>query len=130
MALLRRRTREEIPHAGPYAPGWEVPAHFNFTRDVVDTLAADPARPALTFVDREGIVDRRTFHEISGDAARWAHLLRTRLDRRGCGHEQYEQRRVHLGRAVSGQPPLLSRGHYNEMKMEDEAAASGSGTCT
>jgi acetyl-CoA synthetase/medium-chain acyl-CoA synthetase len=81
VALLRRRTREEIPHAGPYAPGWEVPAHFNFTRDVVDTLAADPARPALTFVDREGIVDRRTFHEISGDAARWAHLLRTRLDR-------------------------------------------------
>jgi acetyl-CoA synthetase/medium-chain acyl-CoA synthetase len=58
-----------------------VPAHFNFTRDVVDTLAADPARAALTFVDREGIVDRRTFHEISGDAARWAHLLRTRLDR-------------------------------------------------
>ncbi|HWO80145.1 AMP-binding protein [Gaiella sp.] len=81
MALLRRRTKVDIPHAGPYAPGWEVPAHFNFTRDVVDTLAADPARSALTFVDREGIVDRKTFHEISGDAARWAHLLRTRLDR-------------------------------------------------
>jgi len=65
VALLRRRTKVDIPHAGPYAPGWEVPAHFNFTRDVVDTLAADPARSALTFVDREGIVDRKTFHEIS-----------------------------------------------------------------
>ena len=81
MALLRRRTKTEIPHAGPYPEGWDVPARFNFTRDVVDTLAADPARQALTFVDREGIVDRRTFHEMSGDAARWAHLLRTRLDR-------------------------------------------------
>ena len=38
-------------------------------------------RSALTFVDREGIVDRRTFADMSGDAARWAHLLRTRLDR-------------------------------------------------
>jgi acetyl-CoA synthetase/medium-chain acyl-CoA synthetase len=81
MALLRRRAKTEIPHAGPYAPGWEVPARFNFTRDVIDALAADPARAAMTFVDREGIVDRRTFHELSGDAARWAHLLRTRLDR-------------------------------------------------
>ncbi|HEX3290332.1 MAG TPA: AMP-binding protein [Gaiella sp.] len=81
MALLRRRTKTEIPHAGPYAPGWEVPARFNFTRDVIDTLAADPTRTAMTFVDREGIVDRRTFHDLSGDAARWAHLLRTRLDR-------------------------------------------------
>jgi acetyl-CoA synthetase/medium-chain acyl-CoA synthetase len=81
VALLRRRTKTEVPHAGPYAEGWDVPARFNFTRDVIDDLAADPARLALTFVDREGIVDRRTFHEISGDAARWAHLLRTRLDR-------------------------------------------------
>ena len=81
MALLRRRTKTEVPHAGPYPQGWDVPARFNFTRDVVDALAADPARLALTFVDREGIVDRRSFHEVSGDAARWAHLLRTRLDR-------------------------------------------------
>ncbi|MCZ7588435.1 MAG: AMP-binding protein [Gaiella sp.] len=81
MALLRRRTKSGIPHAGPYPPGWDVPARFNFSRDVVDALASDPLRAALTFVDREGIVDRRTFHEISGDAARWAHLLRTRLER-------------------------------------------------
>ncbi len=82
MALLRRKSREEeLPHAGPYPPGWDVPARFNFTRDVVEAYAADPLRSALTFVDHEGIVDRRTFHELAGDAARWAHLLRTRLDR-------------------------------------------------
>jgi acyl-coenzyme A synthetase/AMP-(fatty) acid ligase len=80
MVILRRKKRD-IPRAGPYAPGWDVPAQFNFTRDVVEALAIDPTRPALTFVDHEGIVDRRTFHEIAGDAARWAHLLRTRLDR-------------------------------------------------
>src|SRR5262245_22418465 len=82
MPLLRRRTKdEEVPKAGPYAPEWDVPARFNFTRDVVEALATDPLKPALTFVDREGIVDRRTFHELAGDAARWAHLMRTRLDR-------------------------------------------------
>ena len=82
MPLLRRRTKDdEVPKAGPYAPEWDVPARFNFTRDVVEALATDPLKPALTFVDREGIVDRRTFHEIAGDAARWAHLMRTRLDR-------------------------------------------------
>jgi acetyl-CoA synthetase/medium-chain acyl-CoA synthetase len=80
MVLLRKRKRD-ARDAGAYAPGWEVPAQFNFTRDVVETLAADPTRPALTYVDEEGIVDRRTFHEVASDAARWAHLLRTRLDR-------------------------------------------------
>jgi acetyl-CoA synthetase/medium-chain acyl-CoA synthetase len=82
MPLLRRRARdEEIPKAGPYAPGWDVPARFNFTRDVIEAIATDPLKAAMTFVDREGIVDRRTFHEIAGDAARWAHLMRTRLER-------------------------------------------------
>src|SRR6188472_3848988 len=82
MPLLRRRARDEaIPKAGPYAPGWDVPARFNFTRDVIEAIATDPLKAAMTFVDREGIVDRRTFHEIAGDAARWAYLMRTRLDR-------------------------------------------------
>ena len=83
MPLLRRKTREhhDVPKAGPYAPGWDVPARFNFTRDVVEALATDPLKSALTFVDSEGIVDRRSFHEVAGDAARWAHLMRTRLDR-------------------------------------------------
>ncbi|HET9214359.1 MAG TPA: AMP-binding protein, partial [Gaiellaceae bacterium] len=81
MALLRKR-RAETPHAGPFPPGWEVPARFNFTRDVVEALGSeDSLRKAVTYVDREGIVDRRTFAEVAKDAARWAHLLRTRLDR-------------------------------------------------
>ena len=78
---LRRKQKREIPHVGPFPPGWEVPASFNFTRDVVEAWASDPVRSALTFVDNEGIVDRRTFAEVAQDAARWAHLLRTRLDR-------------------------------------------------
>src|SRR4029079_17831091 len=79
--LGRRRKTAGVPHAGPYPHGWEVPARFNFTRDVVEPLAKGHGRAALTFVDREGIVDRRSFAEVAGDAARWAHLLRTRLDR-------------------------------------------------
>ena len=88
MALLRKKQKTDtsesnghVPHAGPYGPGWEVPARFNFTRDVVEALATDRLRPALTFVDREGIVDRKSFADVAGDAARWAHLLRSRLDR-------------------------------------------------
>ena len=80
MPLLRKR-RTDAPRVESFSPAWEVPGRFNFTRDVVDALADDPTRAALTFVDAEGIVDRRSFAEISGDAARWAHLLRTRLDR-------------------------------------------------
>ena len=80
MPLLRKR-RTDAPRVESFSPAWEVPGRFNFTRDVVDVLADDPTRSALTFVDAEGIVDRRSFAEISGDAARWAHLLRTRLDR-------------------------------------------------
>ncbi len=79
--MLRRRKTAAVPHAGPYPHGWEVPARFNFTRDVIEPLARSHGRAALTFVDREGIVDRRSFGEMAGDGARWAHLLRTRLDR-------------------------------------------------
>ncbi len=83
MPLLRKKAKDDVPTRGEhYPPGWDVPPHFNFTRDVVEALSANPLRSALTFVDREGIVDRRTFHEVAGEAARWAHLLRTRLDRR------------------------------------------------
>ena len=78
--LLRRRKTDTAPHAA-FPRGWDVPARYNFVRDVVEPLGKRHGRAALTFVDREGIVDRRTFAEIAGDAARWAHLLRTRLDR-------------------------------------------------
>ena len=73
MALLRKKQKTDtsesnghVPHAGPYGPGWEVPARFNFTRDVVEALATDRLRPALTFVDREGIVDRKSFARRGG----------------------------------------------------------------
>ena len=80
--VLRRRRKSGIPRAGPFPPGWDVPARFNFTRDVVEALGAgDSLRKGVAYVDREGIVDRRTFSDVAKDAARWAHLLRTRLDR-------------------------------------------------
>ena len=80
--VLRRRRKSDIPRAGPFPPGWDGPARFNFTRDVVEALGAgDSLRKGVAYVDREGIVDRRTFSDVAKDAARWAHLLRTRLDR-------------------------------------------------
>jgi acyl-CoA synthetase (AMP-forming)/AMP-acid ligase II len=83
--VRRRRHRASlpavVPHAGPYPEGWDVPARFNFVREVVEPLATRHAQGALTFVDAEGIVDRRSFVEVARDAARWAHLLRTRLER-------------------------------------------------
>ncbi len=85
--MLRRKQKTE-PEAveasvqvGPYGPDWDVPARFNFTRDVVEARASSHGRTALTFAGSDGIVDRRSFTEIARDAARWAHLLRARLDR-------------------------------------------------
>ncbi|MGL6279835.1 MAG: AMP-binding protein, partial [Gaiella sp.] len=77
MRLRRRRATPELP----FDAAWEVPQQFNFTRDVVERLAADPLLPALTHVDEEGIVDRRTFAELAQDAARWANLLRSKVGR-------------------------------------------------
>ncbi|MDH5332811.1 MAG: acyl-CoA synthetase, partial [Thermoleophilia bacterium] len=57
---------------------WNLPEQFNFTRDVVEALAEDPNRRALTFVDRQGIITRQTFAQLALDATRWAHLLRGR----------------------------------------------------
>ena len=34
MPLLRKRRTEELRAPAPFPPGWEVPARFNFTRDV------------------------------------------------------------------------------------------------
>jgi acyl-coenzyme A synthetase/AMP-(fatty) acid ligase len=58
-------------------PG-RVPARFNFTRDVVEQLAADPGRQAITFVDRHGVIERHTFAEVAAEANRWSALLRSR----------------------------------------------------
>ena len=43
MPLLRRQKRM-TPRAGPFPPGWDVPAAFNFTRDVVEAYGKDPSR--------------------------------------------------------------------------------------
>ncbi len=57
--------------------GTGVPEGFNFARDVVEPLASDPNRRALTHVDRDGVIQRFTFAQISIEAARWAWLLRS-----------------------------------------------------
>jgi medium-chain acyl-CoA synthetase len=55
---------------------WHVPDRFNFTRDVVEALASDPKRRALTHLGKDGVIEPRTFMQISEGAARWATLLR------------------------------------------------------
>ena len=55
---------------------WQIPDRFNFTRDVVETLARDPKRRALTSLGREGVIEHRNFLEISDGAAVWATALR------------------------------------------------------
>ncbi len=75
----RFRLRKRVVEAREPDPFFPVPARFNFTRDVVEAAAAaDAFRHAMTFVDHEGIIDRRTFREIASDASRWTSLFRSR----------------------------------------------------
>jgi acyl-coenzyme A synthetase/AMP-(fatty) acid ligase len=62
---------------------WQVPDHFNFARDVVEPLADDPKRRAVTFIGKDGIIEPRTFHQIAERSARWSWLLRERGVRPG-----------------------------------------------
>lgn len=63
--------------APAFAEGrWCVPGRFNFTRDVVEVLGLDPRRQAFTFVGRDGVIEPRTFQQLSEGAARWASYLR------------------------------------------------------
>jgi len=55
---------------------WQIPDRFNFTRDVVEALARDPKRRALTSLGKEGVIEHRNFHEIADGAAVWATTLR------------------------------------------------------
>jgi acyl-coenzyme A synthetase/AMP-(fatty) acid ligase len=55
---------------------WQVPDHFNFTRDVVEPLGRDPKRRALTSLGREGVIEHHNFMELCGGAAVWATTLR------------------------------------------------------
>ena len=57
---------------------WQIPDRFNFTRDVVEALARDPKRRALTFLSNEGIIEHRSFREIAEGATMWAVALRER----------------------------------------------------
>ena len=69
----RRHVGRSTPEELPESP------RFNFTRDLVEAkAAADRYRIALAAVAAEGVIDRRTFSEVAGEAARWAGLLRTR----------------------------------------------------
>ena len=57
---------------------WQIPDRFNFTRDVVEVLARDPKRRALTFLSSEGIIEHRSFREVAEGATVWALALRER----------------------------------------------------
>lgn len=57
---------------------WRVPSKFNFTRDVVEVLAQDSKRRALTFLGHDGVIEPRTFGQLAHGAARWAACLRER----------------------------------------------------
>ena len=60
---------------------WQIPDRFNFTRDVVEALARDPKRRALTFLGKDGVIEPRSFLEISEGANLWA----SNLQERGIG---------------------------------------------
>ena len=81
--------------------GWVAPAGFNFTRDVVEYYATDPRRTALTFVDGDGVIERRTFAQVAADAARWAHVLR------GSGYQPGDRVLVLLGNVPESTGILL-----------------------
>lgn len=55
---------------------WNVPARFNFARDVVEPLAGGSARLAIRFVGAAGSVRDVPFGEVAAATARWAGLLR------------------------------------------------------
>ncbi len=111
MARFRRRTSvAETPFPGTPGPGSggapagtavEPPDRFNFTRDIVEALAADPLRPALTYVSAEGVIDRQTFTEIASDASRWANLLRAH------GLEAGDRVLVQVGRVAGWHAAML-----------------------
>jgi acyl-coenzyme A synthetase/AMP-(fatty) acid ligase len=54
---------------------WQVPERFNFTRDVVEVLASDPKRNAVTSLGKDGVIEPRTFLELAEGASRRATAL-------------------------------------------------------
>jgi acyl-coenzyme A synthetase/AMP-(fatty) acid ligase len=56
---------------------WQVPAEFNFARDVIDVLAkSEPERAGLIFVDAKRQRTRSTFKELADTSQRYAAALR------------------------------------------------------
>ncbi|HET9462159.1 MAG TPA: AMP-binding protein [Gaiellaceae bacterium] len=85
LRIGKRRARTNGPASSPLelalAPAftderWHIPDRFNFTRDVVEVLATDPKRRALTFLGKDGVIEPRTFKQIADGATRWASILR------------------------------------------------------
>ncbi|HEU0246610.1 MAG TPA: AMP-binding protein [Gaiellaceae bacterium] len=85
LRIGRRRGRSSAPTSSPaelaFAPAlkderWHIPDNFNFTRDVVEALAGDPKRRALTSLGKDGVIEPRSFMQISEGATRWASILR------------------------------------------------------
>src|SRR5665213_2599401 len=61
---------------------WDVPAGFNFARDVVDALAREDRR-GLLFVDAAGKQHDYSFEQIADRSKRWAAVLRDAGVRKG-----------------------------------------------
>lgn len=61
---------------------WDVPADFNFARDVIDRLAGEE-RPGLLFVDDGGTRTSYSFAQISEASQKWAAALRDQGVRKG-----------------------------------------------
>src|ERR1700684_3967921 len=54
---------------------WDIPADFNFARDVLDALARED-RLGLLFVDAAGARREYTFAQVADASKRWAAVLR------------------------------------------------------
>ena len=78
----------------------EPPARFNFVRDVVERQ--DPARLALRFCNREGMVEDLTFGQVGDRAARWAGVLRS------CGVAPGDRVLVLIGRTPEWHAVMLA----------------------
>jgi acetyl-CoA synthetase/medium-chain acyl-CoA synthetase len=61
---------------------WDVPANFNFARDVIDELAGEDRR-GLLFVDTAGTRTEFSFAEIARESQKWAAALRDSGVRKG-----------------------------------------------
>ncbi len=66
----------------PASFAWDVPADFNFARDVIDPLARQDRR-GLLFVDTAGKRTEYTFAQIAEQSQKWAAVLRDAGVRKG-----------------------------------------------